>query len=242
MRVVMVGAGDVAVETARRLIERGVEVVLIEQDRDRIDELSDELDCGFLHGDGSRPVILQEAGPKETDMLICLGDDDQRNIIAGLVGRSLGYARVVTSIHDAAFEHVCHELGLGDTIIPSRTISRYLADMAHGVDVLELSSLIKGEARLFTFGAGKGDAGPLEDLDLPGDSRVICVYRGKEAELLMPEDDLRLRKDDEVVVLTRSRHLQELEDRWRPQQAETLEESDGERGEEGSASARFGGS
>ncbi len=38
-----------------------------------------------------------------------------------------------------------------DTILPSRTISRYLADMVEGLDILELSTVIKGEARFFTF-------------------------------------------------------------------------------------------
>jgi len=167
MRIAFVGAGEVTVKTAEYLIERGNEVVIIERDKKRIDELSEGLDCSFLHGDGSKPAILREVNPKETDVLFCLTDDDQDNLIASLVGRSLGFKRVITSIQDPEFEGICRELGLENTIVPSRTISRYLADMVMGLDILELSTIIKDEARFFTFVAGKGDAGTVGDLKLP---------------------------------------------------------------------------
>ena len=107
MRAVFVGAGSLTVNTARVLLKRGHDVVLVERDRDTIDDLEDELDCGFIHGDGSRPMILREADPEGSDVLFCLTGDDQTNIIAGLVGRSLGFERVVTKIENPEFEHVC---------------------------------------------------------------------------------------------------------------------------------------
>ena len=93
MRVVFIGAGVLSVATARYLLKRGNEVVIIERDKSRIDELSQELDCGFLHGDGSKPALLREADPDHTHTLFCLTNSDQANIIASLVGRSLGFER-----------------------------------------------------------------------------------------------------------------------------------------------------
>jgi trk system potassium uptake protein TrkA len=43
------------------------------------------------------------------------------------------------------------ELGLKDTIAPGQTIGRYLAGMIEGHDLLELSAMIKDEARVFSF-------------------------------------------------------------------------------------------
>lgn len=128
MRMVFIGAGQLSVVTAKLLHEKGVEVVIIEQDKERIDSLSDEIDCGFLHGDGSKPAMLREADPEGTDVLFALTGNDQANILASLVGRSLGFRRVVTKIEDPEFEHVCKELGLEDLIVPSRTIGRFLAE------------------------------------------------------------------------------------------------------------------
>lgn len=216
MRIAFVGAGEVSVRTAELLIERGHEVILIEKDQERIDELSDTLDCSFLNGDGSKPHILEEVAPKKTDALFCLTNNDQINLIACLVGRSLGFKRVVPSIQDPEFELVCHELDLKDTIIPSRTISRYLADMVEGLDILELSTVIKAEARFFTFTVDKEKGKRVGDLDLPKDARVVCYYRDNRFSLA--DDDTKLDKGDEMVILTHSKNVGDLRDRWEPKQ------------------------
>ena len=212
MRIVFVGAGSLAVMTATMLVKQGHEVIIVERDKQRIDELTPHLDCGFVHGDGSTPAILKETNPKDTDFLFCLIGNDQANIITSLVGRSLGFARVVTKIESTEFEHICIELGLKDTIIPARTIGRFLADMVKGQDLLELSAMIKDEARVFSFVARDEEQGPLHDLKLPEQSRVICLYR--EGHFMLAEDDTELKTGDEVVLLLHSKYLPEVTERW----------------------------
>jgi trk system potassium uptake protein TrkA len=128
MRAVFIGAGALSVAAAKLLRDKGEEVVIIEQDKERIDALTEEIDCGFLHGDGSKPAMLREANPEGTQVLFALTGNDQANILASLVGRSLGFKRVVTKIEDPELEHLCKELGLEDLIVPSRTIGRFLAE------------------------------------------------------------------------------------------------------------------
>ncbi|UCE31896.1 MAG: NAD-binding protein [Burkholderiales bacterium] len=129
MRVVFIGAGTLTVMTAGQLLEQGREVVIIEKDKTRIDELAADLGAGFIHGDGSKPDVLREADPSETVVLFCLTGNDQYNIIASLVGRSMGCRRVVTRIEDPSYEHICTELGLVNVIVPDRTIAGHLAGM-----------------------------------------------------------------------------------------------------------------
>jgi len=198
--------------TASMLVKQGHEVIIVERDKQRIEELTTQLDCGFVHGDGSTPAILEETNPKQTDFLFCLTGNDQANIITSLVGRSLGFARVVTKIESADFEHICIELGLKDTIIPARTIGRYLSDMVKGQDPLELSAMIKEEARVFSFVAHAEEEGPVQDLKLPEQSRVICLYR--DGHFLLVDENTTLKIDDEVVILLNSKHLPELTERW----------------------------
>lgn len=206
------GAGELTCMTARQLLHKRYEVVIIERDKARIDELSVDLDAGFLHGDGTKPHILREADPPATDFLFCLTGNDQYNIITSLVGRSLGYPRVVTRIEDPSYEHVCIELGLEDVIIPDYTISRYLADMCEGHSPLELSAMIKGEARLFSFIAREEDCGPINLLNLPDGSRLLFLYRNENFTL--PEPDMALLPGDEVVVIAHSDVLPTLEASW----------------------------
>lgn len=212
MRIAFAGAGKLAVMTARRLLESGHEVVMIEKDKSRIEELSEGLDCGFLHGDGSKPGVLREVGPEDTDFLFCLTGNDEANIIASLVGRSLGFSRVVAKIEDPELVHICTELGLEDTIVPTMTISRFLTDIVAGRDILELSSMIKGEARFFSFFAREEDELEIKELGLPDEARVICYYR--DDKFMLPEEGTRLKKGDEVVILAHSNRLKALRERF----------------------------
>jgi len=151
-------------------------------------------------------------GPEQTDILFCLTDSDQTNIISSLVGRTLGFKRVIPSIQNPDFEEICLELQLEDTILPSRTTSRFLADMADGVDSLQLSTIIKGEARFFTFIVESEQGQHVADLDLPQNAKVVCTYRNGEFSLA--DSETRLRQGDEVVILAHSESVNELKERW----------------------------
>lgn len=213
MRAVFVGATNFTLMTVRQLLKRRHEVIIIEKDEEVIRNLSEELDCGFLHGDGAKPAILREANPEDTDVLFCLTGQDQTNILASLVGRSLGFRRVVTKINDPEFEHICLELGLTDTIIPSRTIGRYLADMFEGQDPLELSTMIREEARVLSFVARREDEGPLSELELPRRCRVVCIYR--EGTLILPNgEEVGVKAEDEIVIIAHREAVDALRARW----------------------------
>lgn len=212
MRAVFIGAGSLTNMTAQQLLANNHEVVIIEKDKALIDELSADLGAGFIHGDGSKPTILREADPAATEYLFCLTGNDQYNILASLVGRSLGFKRVVTRIEDPSYEHICIELGLENVIVPDYTIARYLADMCAGQNPMQLSAAIKGEARIFSFVVREQDEGTVNELKLPTDSRVIFLYRGDK--FILADEDTKLQSDDEVVIVCRSKALTELEARW----------------------------
>ncbi|UCH73162.1 MAG: TrkA family potassium uptake protein [Rhodospirillales bacterium] len=212
MRVILVGASAVAVATAEGLIARKHDVVIIEQHKERIDALKDTLDCGYILGDGTKPAILREVEPAESDLLLCVTGNDQSNILASLVGRSLGFSRIVTKIEDPEFEHICRELGLSDIIIPDRNTAQRLVDMATGRLPEDFAAYFKGEVRLFSFVLRADDAGALADLDLPDRALPIIVYR--DDAVLLPDSDTQLKKGDEVVLVTDAGMLTELEERW----------------------------
>jgi len=221
MRIVFSGANALTVMTARTLIKQGHEVIIIEVDKEKIDQISDELDCSFLHGDSAKPAILSQVDPKNSDILFCLTNSDQVNIITSLLGRSMGFKRVITSIKDTDLVQLCHELGLEDTIIPVWALSRYLDNMVHGLDTINLSTLLKEDARFFTFTAGEEDAICVSELGLPKDAKVIFYYRDNIFHFA--DDDTKLRKGDEIVLLTHSKNLPDFNERWYPKEVKTKE-------------------
>lgn len=214
MRLVIIGITPTSIATARLLIGSGHDVVIVDKDKQRIDDIAEDLDCAFVHGDGSRPRILREVGPKDTDALLCLTGDDQDNIISSLVGRSLGFAKVVTKISDPEYAHICSELGLDHTISVDQTTARSLVDTVEERNAVELSTVLRDDVRFFVLTARPEDACAIKDLSLPDDTRVLYAYRDGALELT--SDDFELREGDDVILLTRSKHLDALRERWQP--------------------------
>lgn len=212
MNVAIIGASALGLAVTSVLLARKLNVVIVEQDKAKIDDVSEYLDCGFLHGDGSRPAILKELGPEKIDVLLCLTDDDQANLLSALVGRSLGFGRVIPKIRDVELETVCAELGLNDTIIPDRTIADHLADIVEGGSNMDLSATIKGDARLLSFRVQEDGPSSVDDLDLPDKTAVVCVFR--EEDFLCPEAGMSLEPGDTVTLITDAANLSDLRDKW----------------------------
>jgi len=212
MRVVLVGASSLTVATTRRLLKNGHEVVIVESSQDRIDTLSEELDCGFIHGDGSRPATLKEVSPENTDFLFCLSDDDQDNIIAGLVGRQLEFGRVVSKIEDEDFQEVCVQLGLEDTILPDREVGRTLVEMVEGKESAGLTAVVKEGVRFFATVVGEKSLGQVGDLKLPQGAQVVVVTRDERSRIANSEIDLQ--EGDELLIITHDEHMDELRQRF----------------------------
>ena len=215
MRLAFIGTSNLALTTAEILLEAGHEVVFIEKDRNRIKDLSERVDAGFLHGDGTEPDFLRDAEPDNTDVLFCLLDSDQTNIIASLVGRSLGFKRVVPRIANPQFQRIYNEFGLENTVLPNRAVASNLVDLLHGEKSLEMSSLIRGDAEVFNFVVSEQDAVPLDELDLPQDTGIVCLYRNDAFTL--PNQVPSLKKGDEVILIAHRDRLRELKERWAPQ-------------------------
>ncbi|MDH4299979.1 MAG: NAD-binding protein [Dehalococcoidia bacterium] len=214
MRIVFSGTSPLTITTAKTLIRQGHEVIIIEANKEKIDHISDELDCSFLHGDSTKPAVLSQVDPKNSDILFCVSNSDQINIITSLLGRSLGFKRVITSVEDTDLVQLCHELGLEDTIIPVWAMSQHLDNMVRGLDNVNLSTLLRQDARFFTFVAGEEDAVGVSELGLPKDARVVFYYRDNKFHFA--DNDTKLSKGDEIVILTHCRNLPDFNERWYP--------------------------
>lgn len=214
----MIGAKPMTVIAAHLLVERGQEVVIVESDAEVIERLSENIDCAFVHGDGSKPTVLREVGVGQGDFLFCLTDDDQTNILAALVGRSLEAARIVPKVEDTELEALCKELGLQDVIVPNRTTAQALADLVTGGHGISPASVLKHQARFFSFTFREAEPRAVSELDLPKRTGVVCIYRGRE--LVLPQDSSEVQNGDEVVLIAHASSLPHLAERWAENQGQ----------------------
>ncbi len=213
MRIVIVGASEIGLSTARHMMEHGHEVVVVDKDRERLDEVGDMLDCGLIVGDGTKPGILKEAMNSSDNVLIAVTDFDQDNILSALIGRSVGFDKVIPQISQTDHRTICDELGLEFAIAPHETIARRLVDLIENRDALRADAALEGDARLFGLVIRKDSAvTALDDIALPEDSRIVCVFRNKTYRL--PDRSGALETDDRVLILTNDQGYDALQDTY----------------------------
>lgn len=201
MHVVIVGASRFGVATAAKLIGDGHNVVLIDENRERLDAVADELDCGMIRGDGTMPNILREAhGDTGGDVLVCLTNQSDVNILAAVVGRSIGYRRVIPQIVNRELLKICDELGLGDVITPHETIARAIADSIEDEQDVKPTLRLQNDLKIESFEVESHiDGCRLGDLELPEECRPVALIRGERERLV--GDDTELRSEDIVMFV-----------------------------------------
>jgi len=79
VKIIIVGAGQVGFNIARKLSEESHDVVLIDKDQQKIERIADNLDVRAYLASGTSPQALKDSGIKEADMLVAATDSDEVN-------------------------------------------------------------------------------------------------------------------------------------------------------------------
>ncbi len=101
MRVIIVGAGEVGFQIAKALSYEGIEVVVIDRDKEMLKRVLDELDVAVIEGEGGDPAALKEGGADSADMLLAVANSDETNMIACLLAKAMfGIPRKIARIRN----------------------------------------------------------------------------------------------------------------------------------------------
>ena len=209
MRAIVVGASSLGLHLTEKLIEHKNEVILIEREEKKAENLAENLDCTVINAEGTRPAILEKAGIHETDAIIACTDHDQDNIIIGLIARDYDVPIIILRIDDEQFCSVAKKIGFYHVIDPPQIASMIICDTLRGVDTIELSSMVRGDVRLISRMVSETMQGkPLSELTLPKKTRFIGLYR--ENEFILAEEDPVLKLGDELIIVTREEYVKEI--------------------------------
>ena len=98
-QVMLVGGGRIGFYLASQLLSRGMAVTIVESDRTRCEELSDQLpQATIIHGDGTNQQLLLEEGLAHMDAFAALTGIDEENILMGLYAASRSKAKIITKL------------------------------------------------------------------------------------------------------------------------------------------------
>jgi trk system potassium uptake protein TrkA len=204
MYAIVAGGGKVGASITRSLLRMGHEVTLVEQRRERFEQLEAEFGPVALAGDATEIHILERAGvARPPELVLAVTGDDEDNIVIAQIAQD-GYqvpkaiARVNDPRNQAHFDllgisqTVCATtsiLGLVEHEVPEHGLVRLLQLQEEGLEIVEVQ--IEANSRV----AGSRVGG----LKLPEGSRLISVFRHGRTELVEPTTVIR--PGDQVLAV-----------------------------------------
>jgi trk system potassium uptake protein TrkA len=200
-RVTIIGGGDVGLEIAERLEKADtVDVRIVERGQERGAALAARLTRTLvLNGDGTDLEFLESEDVGRSDVLVCVIDNDERNLMASLLGRQLGVPKIVTRVSRPGNLRLFERVGI-DVALSARgaAVASILHQISGGTSSL-LAVLEHGEARVLELTVSK-DFQPrqLKGIGTPEDVIVAAILRGDHA--IVPRGDDRIDPGDRILV------------------------------------------
>jgi len=203
MRVIIVGIGSIGRELARNLSQRSnMELVLIDSDEEKCEDLSRDFDALVLHGDGTESNLLDKAGARKADALIASTESDPLNTVIGMMAKKMKVPKVVVKLTDINLRTVCKEIGVDYIVSPTLSAATEISSLLYGHEILDFSILIRGGSRLIELSPGKTAGKKIRNIDLPMGSLIISIIR--EDHAIIPKGNTEILENDILLILAES--------------------------------------
>ena len=223
MRVIIVGAGQVGESIAADLSDAH-DVVIVERDPDRVEELNYSLDVLAIEGDGTSLAALEEADVASADMVIASTDNDETNIVVSSTVKAISDAFTIARVKNTEYLRTWQR---------SRT--------AFGVDFMVCTYLLAAESIVrvvglpaardadtfadgrvemaeFDVGANSPIAGQsVAEADTYDSLTFAAIIR--DEELLIPTGTTDIRAADRLVVIGTPRSVRRFAGDVAPEEA-----------------------
>ncbi len=199
--VTIIGGGDVGFRLAQSLDRvDGIRLVVIERERERGELLAAALrNALILRGDGTDLELLESEEIGRSDVLVSVIDNDERNLLASLLGHQLGVRKVITRVSKPSNHHLFERVGI-DVALSARGAA--VTSVIHGIDggrASLLAVLEEGQARVVELAVPGGfQSTAVRDLGLPKDSIIGSVLR--DGAVIVPRGDDRVQGGDRLLV------------------------------------------
>lgn len=98
MRIIIAGAGAVGTHLAKLLVQENHDIVLMDEDRERLNAIKDNVELLPRVGNCTSLKDLTEAEVRDTDLFIAVTTEESKNITACLLASNLGAKKTLARI------------------------------------------------------------------------------------------------------------------------------------------------
>ncbi len=212
MKVVIIGAGEVGFHVAHHLTLENKDVVVIDKNPDAIRRVSDHLDVQIVSGAGNSPVVLEEAGIQNAEIILAVTDSDETNLVACLVADMISpttkkLARIRGADYDRYHEMFSLHAPHIDTIInPEIEVVKTIDQFMSVPGAADVGELADGRIKFVGVYLDKDCLlTGIRLLDLPAkikQGRPLIAAVVREEEVIIPRGSDRLLPGDLVYFIS----------------------------------------
>lgn len=202
--VLLIGGRSRAASMASSLLAQGYRVTAINSNYNDCLKLADIKGLNVIHGDGTKPHTLDEAGANGCDIAIALTGKDTDNLVScQLCKKQYGIKKTVSLVLDPNKTAFFHQMGVDRVVCAVSAVTNIIQQQAF---IDEMTNIVPiGEGRVQIVEVQINSQSPVSgkklwEISLPQESIVGCILRGDNT--IIPRGDTRILAGDTLVVLT----------------------------------------
>ncbi len=206
MRVIVLGAGNVGRAVVDALHDEH-ELTVIDTDAERLSALGDRYDVRTVEGNGTTKRVMREAGVEDAGLLIACSPREDANLVSAMLARKLSRARVIVRTSSPEYLEAWREREIDvDFMVSSELETANAISGLIGIPAARQTDVFAdGKVQIVEFdvpqdaGTGPVIGRPLREAEIPQDSKVVAIIRGKE--LVMPRGGESIEPGDRIVII-----------------------------------------
>ncbi len=201
--VVILGGGRVGFLVAEGLQGHGVLVKVIEENISRCQEVAAKLEGVVVQGDGTDRDFLIEQGVPSADAFVATTENDELNILCGLLAKNLGVSRSLILVNKPGYIPLAEAVGVDVAASPSLLTARKIAHF-----VLEggaISAALLGGKQLqavefVTSSTARVAQRKIAEAGLPKGAIVGAITHNDR--VIIPPDDSVVQPGDHIIIIS----------------------------------------
>ncbi len=207
----IIGLGRFGRSLAYRLVELNKNVICIDNDEDKVKEVSEFID-NVYQANCLDEKALKEVGISDVDIaVVSIGEDIETSVMSVAILHSLGidniYAKAVTPLHG----RILAKVGAKRVIFPEKEMGVSLANTLAGMDIIQ--TLTKGKSYVVAkIEAPKGFHNKtILEIDVRNQYglNIIGIERGNELNI-NPHAKETIHKNDELLVVGKREDIERI--------------------------------
>ena len=203
-KVLLIGGRGKAKSMAASLLAQGYRVTVINDNYEDCLKLAEIRGLSVVHGDGTKPYILDEAGAADCDIAIALTSKDADNLVACQLCKKLyKVKKTVSLVADPNKTEFFYQMGVDSVVCAISAVTSIIQQQAFIDEMTTVIPVGQGRVQIVEVqipGESPVAGKKLWEITLPKESIVGCILRGDTT--MIPRGDTRILAGDTLVVIT----------------------------------------